>query len=281
MSFAFPPRPAHDPRRLSLVLATLSLLAGTSCATSSQTVDEPGPDARRGAEPADGAREPVDVSASAAPLEVNDGVPPDAEVVAFLAPQAEQVRTRAQRVVGRLQAPMQRGKPESTLGNFVTDAMREGMGRVTGKDPDVCFTNSGGLRRDIDAGEVTEGVLVELMPFDNSIVVFEASAAQLESIVDRLAQRGDPSSGLSFTRADGKARDVRVGGEPIAKGRTYRVCTNDYVFEGGGGYPFEGVSNISYTGALLRDVLIQEFELEHKKGKAIVPALDGRVKEAK
>lgn len=280
MSSAFPPRPPQGPRRLSLVLASLALFVVTSCATSSQTGDERLPDARPAVDPADAPREPALVSASAKPLEVDDGVPPDPEVVAFLAPQAEQVRTRAQRVVGRLTAPLQRGKPESTLGNFVTDAMREGMGRVTGKDPDVCFTNSGGLRRDLDAGEVTEGVVVELMPFDNSIVVFETSAAQLSEIVDRLAQRGDPSSGLTFTRAGGKARDVMVGGEPIAEGRSYRVCTNDYVFEGGGGYPFEGVSNISYTGSLLRDVLIQQFELEHKNGKAITPALDGRVKEA-
>src|SRR5690606_6999714 len=140
-------------------------------------------------------------------------------IVAFLAPQSQQVSARAKRVVGKLTAPLQRGKPESTLGNFVTDAMREGLGRVTGKALDVCFTNSGGLRRDLDAGEVTEGVLVELMPFDNSIVVCEAPPERLEGLVQRLAQRGDPSSGLTFTRSDGKAVDVMVNGEPIAPGR--------------------------------------------------------------
>lgn len=270
-------------RRLALFVASLALfVAAPACRTSSEDVRKDPPVADpSAADPGAAPREPVDVTVEAKPLEVGADVPPDPEVLAFLAPEAKAVRARAQRVVGRLAKALERGKPESTLGNFVTDAMREGMGRLTGKPLDVCFTNSGGLRRDLDAGDVTEGLLVELMPFDNSIVVFEATAAQLEDLVGRLAQRGDPVSGLRYTRARGKARDVIVGGAPLGEKPRYRVCTNDYVFEGGGGYPFEGVSHVSYTGALLRDVLIQQFELAHRDGRAIEPVLDGRVKEAR
>ncbi len=278
MSFASRGAPGRWQTELAPILAPLSLLVVTACATASETVaDAPRPEPPA----ADVTLDPVDVSARAQPLEVGADVPPDPEVLAFLAPQAKTVNARAQRVVGSLKGPLERGKPESTLGNFVTDAMREGTGRVTGTAPDLCFTNSGGLRRNLDAGPVTEGVLVELMPFDNSIIVFDASAEQLEGILARLAQRGDPSSGVTYTRRSGKAHDVRVGGEPIARGRSYRLCTNDYIFEGGGGYPFEGVSNVSYTGVLLRDLLIQQFEQAQKAGEAIAPALDGRVKETR
>lgn len=270
--------PLRRAPRLALLVASLSLsfVTANGCATSSATAAADEPKAAKTAP-----LEPVDVTASAELVEIGEQVPPDPEVVAFLAPQAKQVNARAQRVIGRLKAPLQRGKPESTLGNFVTDAMREGMGRFTGQPVDLCFTNSGGLRRDVDGGEVTEGVIVELMPFDNSIIVFEATASQLNGIIDRLAQRGDPASGLTYLRAGGKAREVKVGGKPIREGRVYRLCTNDYVFEGGGQYPFESVSNVSYTGVLLRDALIEAFERERAQGRAVAPTLDGRVKEAR
>lgn len=253
------------------LVALLWLPAALACATTSSTSSS---------EQA-GSREPVEVRAAAGLTAVDPGLPPDPEVQAFLAPHAARVQARAGRVVGRLTGPLERGKPESTLGNFVTDAMRDGMQRFTGKAPDVCFTNTGGLRRELEAGEVTEGVLVELMPFDNSIVVFDVDERDLSAILARLAQRGDPASGVRYRRSGGKPKDLQVGGKPLEAGRTYRVCTNDYVFEGGGQYPFEGAKNVSYTGVLLRDLLIEVFEREHEQERAVAPALDGRVTEGR
>jgi 2',3'-cyclic-nucleotide 2'-phosphodiesterase (5'-nucleotidase family) len=251
-----------------LLAALLALPAALACATARFPAGTPS-----------ASREPVRVRAQAQLTPVGDDVPADPEVEAFLAPHADRVQARSGRVVGELTGPLERGRPESTLGNFVCDAMRAGMGRFTGAEPDVCFTNSGGLRREIGAGTVTEGILVELMPFDNAIVVFEADGAELEKILTRLGQRGDPASGVRYKRSGGKAHDMEVGGAAIDPARTYRVCTNDYVFEGGGQYPFEGVKNVSYTGVLLRDALIEVFEREHTEGRALKPVLDGRVSE--
>jgi 5'-nucleotidase len=261
--------------RVRRALAWALIAAATALPAACRTDD--------GATTADPPQAPAplaNIETSAGLLPVDESIEPDEEMVAFLAPRAEEVSARANRVVGKLSGPLERGKPESTMGNWATDAMIEGMTRATGARLDVCFTNSGGLRRNLDAGEVTEGVVVELMPFDNAVVVFIASGEKLQAILNRLAERGDPVGGISYERVEGVAKAVKVGGKDLDPSGSYRVCTNDYVFEGGGGYPFEGVTGVNNTGVLLRDVFLEAFERAHEQGKAIDPYVDGRVKEA-
>ena len=46
------------------------------------------------------------------------------------------MQTFTQRIVAELDGPLTRGKPESTLGNFVADAMMQHMKKTTGVQPD-------------------------------------------------------------------------------------------------------------------------------------------------
>lgn len=50
---------------------------------------------------------------------------------------------------------------ESALGNLIADAQRSAMGT------DFAFLNPGGIREDLDAGEVTWGELYTIQPFSN------------------------------------------------------------------------------------------------------------------
>jgi 5'-nucleotidase len=59
-------------------------------------------------------------------------------------------------VVGKIPSPLTRSYgEESTMGNFVSDAIQEAY-----PGTDMAFTNSGALRQDIAAGEVTVGSLI-------------------------------------------------------------------------------------------------------------------------
>ena len=55
---------------------------------------------------------------------------------------------------------------------FAADAILEAGERAGGPRVDLAITNSGGIRNGIPAGEVTLGSLFEVMPFDNTVVVF-------------------------------------------------------------------------------------------------------------
>src|SRR5262249_23567395 len=124
---------------------------------------------------------------SFAPLDLAPGtyegaaVAPDAKIEAVLAPAVEGARALKASPVGiTLGTPIRRaGSPESPLGNFFTDAY---LAAVPGAD--VAFNNtSGGLRADLPAGPLSYGSLFEVMPFDNRVVTFRLSGAELRKIV--------------------------------------------------------------------------------------------------
>jgi 5'-nucleotidase/UDP-sugar diphosphatase len=127
---------------------------------------------------------------------------------------------------------------ESNVGNWVADIIREYTGA------DVAFINSGGLRRDIPAGPLTERDIRELLPFDNSVVSFWCSGHELRSILVRNARAGlSESHGIlqvAGIRAvfshelDGEIRAERilVSGSPLDDTEVYHCGTVDFVATG-------------------------------------------------
>ena len=192
----------------------------------------------------------------AQPQSVEISISADVAIEAELAPLRAEMEVYTQRVVGRLKSPLLRGKPESTMGNFVSDAMRSHVKRTVGTEPDFCFTNLGGLRIDLPMGDVTAGQVTELMPFDNTIVVFRSTGSQTQQLLNRIAKRGDPVSGLTY-RLPGNS--FEINGVAVRDDQTYHVCTNDYVFDGGSNYPINKKTLATYTGELLRDAIEQAF----------------------
>lgn len=179
--------------------------------------------------------------------QVDGHVTPDKTLESFLAPLEEQVAHHANRVVGNLSESLVRDRSgNSSMGNFVARAMRSGLVSQTGDDTDLCFTNMGGLRTDLPAGPVSAGALVELMPFDNTVVAFSTSGAEVIRILDRVHERGAAVVG----------KPEAVTEKMIDLDRSYRVCTNDYVFDGGGDYHLQqAASDVTRTGILLRDLI--------------------------
>ena len=268
---------------LKPTLASLALLTVVGCSTTTSSKAPPPSTKASATEAPAAAPAAVAITVAGGKTEVDDAVTPDPDMQAMLSPYAQQVNARAKRVVGQIDGPMKRGKPESAMGNFVTDAMRSGMKDLAGSEVDACFTNAGGLRVDFDAGDVTEGMVVELMPFENAVVILSLDGKRLRKIMERLAQRGDPVSGIRYKRVrDGgyQATDVVIGGQPLDDNKTYTLCTNDYVYEGGGRYHMEDIQDVRNTGILIRDVILHAFEKAHKGGAVIHPSVEGRVEEA-
>ncbi|MHC0054524.1 bifunctional metallophosphatase/5'-nucleotidase [Actibacterium sp. D379-3] len=138
---------------------------------------------------------------------------------------------------------------ECSMGNLVADAMLE---RVKGQGIQIAIQNGGGLRASIDAGEVTMGEVLTVLPFQNTLATFQTDGQTvidaLENGVSQLeegAGRFPQVAGLKFTfdaKAEPGARisDVMVAdGDsfvPIDPAATYGVVTNNYVRNGGDGY---------------------------------------------
>ncbi len=67
---------------------------------------------------------------------------------------------------------------------------------------DVAFTNAGGIRVDITAGEVTMEKIYEIMPFDNTAVTATMTGADILEVLEQgctLSKGMIQISGLTFT----------------------------------------------------------------------------------
>lgn len=124
------------------------------------------------------------------------------------------------------------------LSNLVSDFLffrgeqLAGKGRV-----DFALLNNGGLRRGLPKGIISEGAVIDMMPFRNFIQVVEISGNDLIDAVNVMAQ--GRVTGLSAQAAgtydpEGKRMlDFTINGQPIDPRGTYRIATIDYLVKGG------------------------------------------------
>lgn len=108
-------------------------------------------------------------------------VTPAAAITRAIAPAVQAAEGLKRTPLGvMLPAPIRRaGFPDSPLGNLFTDAYRAG---APGADVSINNT-SGGLRTDLPAGPLTYGAVFEVMPFDNRLVTFHLTGAQLRTVL--------------------------------------------------------------------------------------------------
>lgn len=138
---------------------------------------------------------------------------------------------------------------ECTMGNLVADAM---VDRTKSQGVTIAIQNGGGLRASIDAGTVTMGEVITVLPFQNTLATFELKGADViaalengVSQVDDGAGRFPQVSGLKYTFDKSKPVGSRVSGvevkdgsnwAPIDTAKVYKVATNNYMRAGGDGY---------------------------------------------
>ncbi len=172
---------------------------------------------------------------------------------------------------------------ECTMGNLIADAM---LARVADQGIQVAIQNSGGIRASIDAGEVTMGEVLTVLPFQNTLSTFQVTGetlvAALENGVSQVeegAGRFPQVAGMTFAvdakaEAGSRISDVTVGGAPIEMDKLYGVVSNNYVRNGGDGYEmFKSAQNPYDFGPDLADVTA-EFIAANAPYK---PYTDGRI----
>ena len=177
---------------------------------------------------------------------------------------------------------------ECTMGNLVADAM---LDRVKDQGVTIAIQNGGGLRASIDAGPVTMGEVLTVLPFQNTLSTFETHGKTiLEALENGLSQYEDGAgrfpqvAGLTFkfdtsAAAGSRVSDVMVmdGGAmvPIEADKVYKVVTNNYVRGGGDGYKMFATDamNVYDFGPDLADVTADYLAAN----APFMPYLDGRI----
>lgn len=154
-------------------------------------------------------------------------------------------------------------RAETNLGDLCADACRQQTGAQ------IAFVNGGGIRTDIKAGDITLNDIYSVFPFNNGLVMIEATGQQILDALEWSAH-GIPDefggflqvAGISFeihsyiesscttdensmfagVAGERRVKNVLVGGEPIDPEATYTVAGYNFTLTGNGdGYTaFDG-----------------------------------------
>lgn len=239
----------------------------------------------------------VVTAATGAPMLLDASVTPDADYVARIAELGKPIEELKATVIGTAIEAIEGSREvcramECTMGNLVADAM---LDRVADQGVTIAIQNGGGLRASIDAGEITMGEVLTVLPFSNTLATFQLKGADvvaaLENGVSQVEDGGGrfpQVAGLKYTwtkaKAPGEGRIIKVevmdGGAwvPIDPDKTYGVVTNNFMRNGGDGYAmFAGDDKNAYDfGPPLEEVLSGFIA---KQGGEYKPYTDGRVAE--
>jgi 5'-nucleotidase len=181
---------------------------------------------------------------------------------------------------------------ESALGDLVADSMLA-AGRPFGAQ--IALQNPGGIRQDLETAagnRVTLGQAMAVLPFGNTLVVMNLRGAQIVQLLEeqwlgeRDAKRGLLQLSEGFTYEFDPAQpegskivpgSVKLNGVRLEMASSYRVATNNFLAEGGDGFPtFTKGSNRAPTNIRDLDALtgyLVKREQDGKPAGAVAPLM--------
>lgn len=167
---------------------------------------------------------------------------------------------------------------ETTLGNFVCDAMKWVYDSLTiQNEKAIVLMNRGGLRATISKGMVTVNSIFEVMPFDNELEYVVIKGKELEDIIKRIIEKKHAFSGMIIHAGKNGEYAATCDGQGIVADATYGLLCADFVVGGGDGFTF-GLKLVSEKkfGITIRDCMINYCKHLNYLGKTISPYKDGR-----
>ena len=193
----------------------------------------------------------------------------DSSILSIINPYQLEIEDQMNEVLTYTKNNLTKGKPQSTIGNFVTDLCLDYA------DADICIMNNGGLRTNIDIGPISRGKIYELMPFENELVILELNKNDYMGLLQYIVQRGgEPFSGIKIT-IDNKGQIIS-NSWPVnfELGEKVKVLTSDYLANGGDKMSFFKNKKQYKIGIKLRDAIIDYCS----KKDTINITLDNRIK---
>ncbi|MEI3853055.1 MULTISPECIES: 5'-nucleotidase C-terminal domain-containing protein [Ensifer] len=229
------------------------------------------------------------------PILVDASVKPDEAVLARVAELGKPIEELRSKIIAKTEAPIDGSREncrtrECEMGSLLTDAM---LDRVKGQGVTIAITNGGGLRASIDAGDVSMGEAITVLPFQNTVATFQIKGdgirEALENGLSKLEEGGGrfpQVAGMKFSFDKSKPVGSRVVSVEVKEGegyvaldpaKTYSLVTNNYMRNGGDGYDIfkeKGENAYDYGPGL--ETVLADYLAAHQPFK---PYTDGRITE--
>ncbi|WP_312366795.1 5'-nucleotidase C-terminal domain-containing protein [Ensifer sp.] len=229
------------------------------------------------------------------PILVDSSIKPDQSVLTRVAELAKPIEELRSKIIGKTEAPIDGSRDncrakECEMGSLVADAM---LDRVKGQGVTIAITNGGGLRASIDAGDVSMGEAITVLPFQNTVATFQIKGdgirEALENGLSKLEEAGGrfpQVAGLKYSFDRSKPVGSRVVSVEVKDGaaygpldpaKTYSLVTNNYMRNGGDGYDvFKTKGENAYDYGPGLETVLADYLAAHQPFK---PYTDGRITE--
>ena len=175
-------------------------------------------------------------------------IPPDPDILAQLTALQKTVDESLSEVIVQSPAALSGDRVltrtnETAFGDLTADALRAAYGT------DIAIVNAGGIRKGLPKGPVTRKDVAAAYPFGGYAVSMEITGTELLALLEHgfgklpEASGGFPQiSGFSVVIAPtspsgSRVANVRVGGVPLRETARYTLTTNEFLAQGGDGYP--------------------------------------------
>ena len=220
----------------------------------------------------------------------------DAEAAALLAPYTEKISAVKQQSTGNKAVAILNGgrgiwgvrAGETNLGNTIADGMLAGAKKIDA-EVQFAFQNGGGIRANIDAGDITVGEVMTVMPFGNALGIVKMTGAEIYAIAEHSVKDFPKEfggflhfAGLQVTfdgtaEAGKRVKSITLNGKELDKATYYKGATNTFTAKGGDG--FETLAKVYADGRVSEPGTIDyEMFIEHLNSLKNVDAkVEGRI----
>ncbi len=234
-------------------------------------------------------------TAEGAPKLLDASVTPDAGYTAKVAELAGPIEELKKKEIGETAEVIEGSREvcrakECTMGNLVADAM---VDRVKDQGITIAIQNGGGLRASIDAGTVSMGEVLTVLPFQNTLATFRLKGSDIVAALENgLSQIQDGAgrfpqvSGLKYSFDKSQEPGKRVVSVEVKEGnafvpldpeKVYGVATNNYMRAGGDGYKiFATAGQNAYDFGPGLETVVADYIAKNSPYK---PYVDGRITE--
>lgn len=204
-------------------------------------------------------------------------IKPDTSIENFIKPYKIQLEAKMNRVIGYSKIELTKNDGESTLGNFVSDAILKKTNQIYSQKIDMAAVNNGGLRTALPKGDITVGNVFELMPFENELVVLTLTGSQTLKYFEFQAQKKThvANTKVKIDKSKNFPKEVFIGGVLLDTTKTYTISMSDFMANNEPIW-LKDLPKTS-TSILLRDLLIENIENSLSKKDTLNPKIEGRL----
>ena len=172
---------------------------------------------------------------------------PQPEIDAVVKDALAKAGTEGKKVIGHTDEDLYKaGDKESQLNNYIAEATRQGVTQNSSVTADIGVMNAGGVRAELEAGDVTYEQAFSVQPFGGENTYVELKGSDVVQALEE-QWRDDPdrpmfplgiSDNVSYTYdpaapVGSKVTSVTVDGAPIDPEKTYVVAGSTFLLGGG------------------------------------------------